>query len=120
MVHATEWGRIQRHRRIRKKIFGTAERPRVAVHRSLNNIFVQAIDDGAQKTLASFSSRDKDFLKVAPKKGKTTIAQELGKLFAEELKKKGIVKIAFDRGGYLYHGRVKALAEAIRQNGIQF
>ena len=120
MVHATEWGRIQRHRRIRKKILGTAERPRVAVHRSLKNIYVQAIDDIAQKTLVSFSSMDKEFMKVAPKKGKMTVAEQMGKLFADQLKKKGIQKIAFDRGGYLYHGRVKAFADAMRKGGIQF
>lgn len=120
MVQAKEWGRMQRHRRVRKKILGTAERPRVVVHRSLNHIYVQAIDDLAQKTLASFSSLDKEFLKVAPAKGKVTVADAMGKLFAEQLKKKGILTIAFDRGGYLYHGRVKSLAEAIRKNGIKF
>ena len=120
VLNNKEWGRIQRHRRVRKKITGTAERPRVAVHRSLSNIFVQAIDDIAQKTVASLSSLDKEFLKAAPKKGKITVADQLGKSFAEILKKKGVQKISFDRGGYLYHGRVKALAEAIRKNGIQF
>lgn len=120
MVHVKEWGRIQRHRRIRRKILGTAERPRVTVHRSLKNIYVQAIDDIAQKTLASFSSLDKEFAKTAPKKGKITVAEQMGKFFSERLKKKGIQKIAFDRGGYLYHGRVKSLAESIRKNGIQF
>jgi len=120
MANDKEWGRIQRHRRVRKKITGTAERPRVAVHRSLKNLFVQAIDDIAQKTLVSLSSLDKEFVKVAPKKGKTTAAEQMGGLFATLLKKKGIERISFDRGGYLYHGRVKALAEAIRKGGIQF
>lgn len=120
MVHCKTWGRIQRHRRIRKKIFGTAERPRVAVRRSLNHLFVQAVDDGSQKTVAAFSSQSKEFLKTAPQKGKITVAVAMGKKFAEELKKKGVTKISFDRGGYLYHGRVKALAESIRQSGIQF
>lgn len=119
-MHVKEWGRIQRHRRIRKKILGTAERPRVVVHRSLNNLFVQAIDDIAQKTLASVSSRDEEVAKNAPAKGKIPVAELVGKLFAEQLKKSGHVKISFDRGGYLYHGRVKALAEAIRKNGIEF
>ena len=120
MVHAKEWGRIQRHRRVRKKITGSAERPRVVVHRSLKNIFVQAIDDVSQKTLASLSSLDKEVAKAASQKGKIALSEQLGKLFAEQLKKKGVQKISFDRGGYLYHGRVKALAEAIRANGIQF
>ena len=120
MVHVKEWGRIQRHRRVRKKIVGTAERPRVVVHRSLNNLFVQAIDDISQKTLASLSSLDKEVLKTAPKKGKIPVSETVGQIFADLLKKKSVTKIAFDRGGYLYHGRVKALAEAIRKNGIQF
>ena len=120
MVQDKEWGRIQRHRRVRKKITGSSERPRVVVHRSLNNLFVQAIDDVAQKTLASLSSMDKDVAKAATKKGKIHVSEQVGQLFAELLKKKGILKISFDRGGYLYHGRVKALAEAIRKNGIQF
>ena len=120
MVIAKEWGRIQRHRRVRKKIVGSAERPRVVVHRSLKNIFVQAIDDVSQKTLASLSSLDKEVSKAASKKGKISLSEQLGKVFAEQLKKKGISKISFDRGGYLYHGRVKALAEAIRTGGIQF
>lgn len=120
MVQSKEWGRIQRHRRVRKKITGTAERPRVVVHRSLNNLFVQAIDDIAQKTLASLSSLDTEVAKAAPQKGKIPVSEHVGQLFAEQLKKKGVQKISFDRGGYLYHGRVKALAEAIRKNGIQF
>lgn len=120
MVQAKEWGRIQRHSRVRKKITGSAERPRVVVHRSLKNIFVQAIDDVAQKTLASLSSLDEKVAKAASKKGKIHVSEQLGELFAEQLKKKGIEKISFDRGGYLYHGRVKALAEAIRKGGIQF
>ena len=120
MVQAKEWGRIQRHRRVRRKIIGTAERPRVVVHRSLKNLFVQAIDDVTQKTLASLSSLDEAVLKAAPKKGKIPVSETVGKSFAELLKKKNIQKISFDRGGYLYHGRVKAVAEAIRKNGIQF
>ncbi len=120
MVQAKEWGRIQRHSRVRKKITGSAERPRVVVHRSLKNIFVQAIDDVARKTLASLSSLDEKVAKAASKKGKIHVSEQLGELFAEQLKKKGIEKISFDRGGYLYHGRVKALAEAIRKGGIQF
>ena len=120
MSEEKEWGRIQRHRRIRKKITGSSERPRVVVHRSLKNLFVQAIDDVSQKTVASLSSMDKDVAKAATKKGKTHVSEQVGQMFAELLKKKGVQKISFDRGGYLYHGRVKALAEAIRKNGIEF
>ena len=120
MSEEKEWGRIQRHRRIRKKITGSSERPRVVVHRSLKNLFVQAIDDVSQKTVASLSSMDKDVAKAATKKGKTHVSEQVEQMFAELLKKKGVQKISFDRGGYLYHGRVKALAEAIRKNGIEF
>ena len=120
MIQDKEWGRIQRHRRVRKKVIGSAERPRVVVHRSLSNIFVQAIDDVSQKTLASLSSVNEEVAKAASKNGKISLSEQLGKLFAEQLKKKGIKTISFDRGGYLYHGRVKALAEAIRAGGIQF
>jgi len=120
MSNCKETGRIERHRRVRAKISGTAERPRVVVHRSLVNIYAQAIDDAAQKTLAGCSSRDASFSKQAPQKGKITVATKLGEHFAEMLKKKGIQKIAFDRGGYLYHGRVKAFADAMRKGGIQF
>ncbi|MFH0984691.1 MAG: 50S ribosomal protein L18 [Candidatus Omnitrophota bacterium] len=120
MSQDKEWGRIQRHRRVRVKITGSSERPRVVVHRSLKNIFVQAIDDVSQKTIASLSSLDETVAKAATKKGKIHVSEQLGQLFAEQLKKKGVQKISFDRGGYLYHGRVKAVAEAIRKGGIQF
>lgn len=115
-----EIGRSKRHIRIRKRVIGTPERPRLTVHRSAKNIYVQAIDDTANRTLFSFSTLDKDFSKVKPKKGKVTQAEKLGAHFGKALKDKGISKIAFDRGGYLYHGRVKALAESLRQAGIQF
>jgi len=84
------------------------------------NLQAQAIDDVGQKTLAACSSCDKDFMKQAPSKGKLPAAEKLGEMFAGELKKKGIEKIAFDRGGYQYHGRVKAFAEAVRKGGIRF
>ncbi len=113
------WGRIQRHRRIRKKVIGSAERPRVVVNRSLTNISVQAIDDESNKTLASISSRSSEISKKGVK-GKISVSEQVGKAFANLLQAKGIKQISFDRGGYLYHGRVKALAEAIRAGGIQF
>lgn len=120
MSSVRETGRIERHRRVRVKVFGTAERPRVVVHRSLAHIHAQAINDDARKTLAGCSSREAEFVKQAPKKGKVTVAEKLGEHFAQVLKKKGVQKIAFDRGGYLYHGRVKAFADALRKGGIQF
>ena len=115
-----EAGRLKRHGRIRKKMLGTAERPRLCVHRSLKNLYVQAIDDIASRTLCSFSTQDKNLIKKLAKASKTEKAKGLGQFFAVQLKEKGIQKIAFDRGGYKYHGRVKALADSLREAGIQF
>jgi len=120
MPSSKVFGRMKRHQRVRKKVIGTVERPRVVVRRSLGNIYAQAINDWDQRTLAACSSLDKDFGKNAPKKGKISVAEKLGDYFAGILKKKSIVKISFDRGGYLYHGRVKAFADALRKGGIQF
>jgi large subunit ribosomal protein L18 len=107
------------HERIRKKILGTAERPRLNVYRSLNHIYVQVIDDGSGKTLASASTATG---KKAGKKtgGNVASAKEIGKLIAQRAQEKGIKKVVFDRGGYLYHGRIKALADAAREAGLEF
>ena len=107
------------HERIRKKILGTAERPRLNVYRSLNHIYAQVIDDTSGKTLASAST-------VSGKKGgkktggNVASAKEIGKAIAQRAKEKGIKKVVFDRGGYLYHGRIKALADAAREAGLEF
>jgi large subunit ribosomal protein L18 len=107
------------HKRIRKKVLGTAERPRLNVYRSLNNIYVQVIDDLKGVTLVSANSAE-------GKKGSRTTggnlaaAKAVGKTIAERAKAQGINKIVFDRGGYIYHGRVKALADAAREAGLQF
>ncbi len=105
-------------RRIRKVSFGTAERPRLSVFRSNSEIYAQVIDDNTGKTLAAASSRDKDFEKA--KGTKSEMAQKVGKSIAEKAKKAGIEKVAFDRGGNLYHGRVKALADGAREAGLKF
>ncbi|MGB5553262.1 MAG: 50S ribosomal protein L18 [Flavobacteriaceae bacterium] len=105
-------------RRIRKVSSGTAERPRLSVFRSNNEIYAQVIDDNDGKTLAAVSSRDKVLAKI--KGTKTEVASEVGKAIAEKAKKAGIDKVAFDRGGNLYHGRVKALAEGAREAGLKF
>jgi large subunit ribosomal protein L18 len=107
------------HTRIRKKLQGTTERPRLSVYRSLNNISVQIIDDHKGVTLLSASTLEG---KKQGKKqgGNVASAKEIGKVIAERAKEKGITKVVFDRGGYLYHGRVKALAEAAREAGLQF
>ncbi len=117
---AKEAGRIRRHGRVRKKMMGTAERPRLAVHRSSQHLYVQVVDDTKSATLLSFSTADKSFVKVSGKVKKVDAAKKLGEFFAKNLKEKGVQKIAFDRGGYLYHGRVKALADSLRQAGFEF
>jgi large subunit ribosomal protein L18 len=110
--------RVRIHLRIRQRVRGTEERPRLAVFRSLNHIYAQVIDDRQGKTLVSASSNEK---KSSVKSGGNVAgAKEVGKLVAERAKAQGISKIVFDRGGYLYHGRIKALAEAARAAGLEF
>ena len=104
--------------RIRKVSFGTAERPRLSVFRSNKEIYAQVIDDTTGKTLVSASSRDKELEKV--KGTKSEIAAAVGKSLAEKAVKAGVEAVAFDRGGYLYHGRVKSLAEGAREGGLKF
>ncbi|MGO9097775.1 MAG: 50S ribosomal protein L18 [Bryobacteraceae bacterium] len=105
------------HERIRHKVRGTAERPRLAVFRSLKHIYVQVIDDTAGRTLAAASSNEKG---GAAGGGNVAGAKAIGKLIAGRAKEQGIRKVVFDRGGYIYHGRVKALAEAAREAGLEF
>jgi large subunit ribosomal protein L18 len=104
------------HRRIRVKLSGTAERPRLSVFRSLNHIYAQVIDDVQGVTLASASS----LAGKAKTGGNVAMAKEIGKKVAEEATAKGIKKVVFDRGGFLYHGRIKALADAAREAGLEF
>ncbi|MFD2729284.1 50S ribosomal protein L18 [Enterococcus camelliae] len=108
--------RQKRHRRVRNKISGTAECPRLNIFRSNKNIYAQIIDDVAGVTLASASALDKEISGG----NKSEQAQAVGKLIAERATEKGIKVVVFDRGGYLYHGRVAALAEAARENGLEF
>ena len=116
-VVTTRQARERRHRRIRGKVAGTAERPRLAVFRSNKGIFAQLIDDESGRTIAGASWLG---LKKSFKGNKTEQAAEVGKTLAEVAKKAGIEAVVFDRGGYLYHGRVKALAEAAREGGLRF
>jgi large subunit ribosomal protein L18 len=110
----------KRHRRLRRTLAGTAERPRLAVFRSNNHIYAQVIDDDAQNTLCAASTLDKD-LRTSLKAGGTCDASEaVGELVAKRALAKGIQQVVFDRGGNLYHGRVKALADAAREAGLQF
>ena len=111
------------HTRIRKTILGTAERPRLNVYRSVNHIYAQVIDDTQGVTLVSATSVEKGKGvkgENRPTGGNVGSAKEVGKLIAERAKQKGISKVVFDRGGYLYHGRVKALADAAREAGLEF
>ena len=103
--------------RIRRKVNGTAERPRLAIFKSQKFIYVQVIDDAAGKTLASASSRDAD---AGTKGANSAAAKAVGELIARRAKDQGITRVVFDRGGYLYHGNVKALADAARENGLEF
>jgi large subunit ribosomal protein L18 len=111
------------HTRIRKQILGTGQRPRLNVYRSTNHIYAQVIDDTQGVTLVSATSVEKGKGIKGDKRptgGNVGSAKEVGKLIAERAKKKGISKVVFDRGGYLYHGRVKALADAAREAGLEF
>ncbi len=105
------------HKRIRRKVSGTTERPRLAVHYSNQHIYAQVIDDSAGKTLVSASTLDKSFEKAS---SNIESAQKVGKLLAERAKGSNISAVVFDRGGHLYHGKVKALADAAREAGLQF
>ena len=109
--------RLKRHRRVRAKISGTAERPRLAVFRSSKNIYAQLIDDVAGTTLVAAASNEKDFGIYG---GNCDAAKKVGALIAERALAKGIENVVFDRGGYVYHGRVQALAEAARESGLKF
>jgi large subunit ribosomal protein L18 len=108
-----------RHTRLRKKVAGTPERPRLAVHFSGKNIYAQVIDDEAGKTLASANTTEKDLrAKVAHANVETAI--KIGKTVAERAKAQNVTKVVFDRGGFIYHGKVKALADAAREVGLEF
>ena len=113
-------GRQRRKLRIRKRVEGTLERPRLTVFRSAKHIYVQVIDDVGRSTLASASTLSKDLQGGLGEGNKTVAAKKVGALVAEQCKSKGISKVVFDRNGYLYHGRVKALADAAREAGLDF
>lgn len=113
-------GRKKRHARIRGKLSGTAERPRMNIYRSLSNIFVQVIDDVAGATLVSASTIDNELAPKLDGKNKVEAAKIVGQAVAERAKEAGITSVVFDRGGYRYHGRVAALAEGAREGGLQF
>ncbi len=108
------------HERVRTRVAGTPERPRLCVYRSLGHIYAQVVDDRGGKTLVSASSVDKEIKKQLKGGGNVASAKVIGKAIAERAKAAGVVKVVFDRGGYKFHGRVKALADAAREAGLQF
>ena len=115
-----EIARKRRHERVRKKVSGTAERPRLNVYRSLENIYAQVIDDVTGNTLVSASTLDKELRGQLAELTKVDQAKAVGKAVAERAKAKGIDQVVFDRGGFPYHGRVKALADGSREGGLAF
>jgi large subunit ribosomal protein L18 len=108
------------HERVRTRVAGTPQRPRLCVYRSIDHIYAQVIDDHSGKTLVSASTVDKDTKKNLKGGGNVAAAKIIGKAIAERAKAAGVSKVVFDRGGYKYHGRVKALADAAREAGLQF
>ncbi len=109
-------GRIRRHRRVRKKVIGTAERPRLAVFRSNRHIYVQVIDDSTGRTLAAASTLEEGVAGKDPK----TKAKAVGQAVADKAKKAGVSKVTFDRGGFMYQGRIASLADGAREGGLEF
>lgn len=116
----TREARIRRHHRVRQKVNGTGEQPRLCVFRSLNHIYAQVIDDTRGNTLVSASTLDPEIKGDTAKASKTDQAGKIGTLLAKRAREKGISRVAFDRGGFKYQGRVKALAEAAREGGLKF
>ena len=119
-IRTNKGRRVMRHIRVRRKIDGTTERPRLSVYRSLNHVYAQVIDDSKGVTLAAASSIESAVRAQKNGKRKVDVAGVVGELLGERAKEKGITRVVFDRGGYQYHGRVKALAEAARKGGLEF
>ena len=119
-VKEKELQRTYRHSRLRKKVIGTTERPRLCIHRSLKNFYVQVVDDEKSKVLFGISTMNKDVKSKFKYGGNVNAAKVLGEAFAQLAQKQGIKKVSFDRGGLKYHGRIKAFAEAARSAGMEF
>jgi len=112
--------RTKRHKRIRKKVIGTSEKPRLSIYRSLKGLHVQFVDDISHKTIVGMSTCRKDIKKLLKNSANVEAAKKFAELVAVEISKKGIERIVFDRGGYCYHGRIKAFADSLREKGIKF
>lgn len=119
-IRTNKGRRVMRHARVRRKIVGTPDRPRLSVYRSLNHVYAQVIDDSQGTTLASASSLESTVKTQQNGKSKVDVAGLVGGLISERAKEKGVGTVVFDRGGYKYHGRVKALADAARKGGLVF
>ena len=115
-----ELKRTYRHKRTRKKVVGTQQQPRLCVHRSLKNLSAQVVDDSTGKVLFGMSTLAKEIRAKIKNGGNISAASAFGEMFAAEAQKQGIKKVCFDRGGYIYHGRVKAFAESVRKSGMEF
>ncbi len=120
MQNKRELLRLKRHKTIRLRMQGTEERPRLVVHRSLKNLSAQVIDDTKNKTIFSLSTLDKEIKQKIPHGGNIKAAEFLGEVFSRRAKEKGIIRIIFDRAGYLYHGRIKVFADSLRKGGLEF
>jgi large subunit ribosomal protein L18 len=116
----TRAARVRRHARVRKRVSGTQQRPRLAVFRSLSHIYAQVIDDVARVTIVSASDVEASVKKTVEGKAKADVATLVGESIAARAKEKGVTRVVFDRGGYPFHGRIKALAEAARKAGLEF
>lgn len=112
--------RLKRHRRIRLKMQGTEAKPRLVIHRSIKNLSAQIVDDAENKVIFFLSTLDKQIKQKYASTGNIKAAEYFGQVFAQKAKEKGITKIIYDRAGYLYHGRIKAFAEALRKGGLEF
>ncbi len=120
MLKDKNYYRKRRHNRVRKKVTGTTERPRLSIFRSLNQIYAQIIDDVNSFTIVATSTLDKKLRDLDGHRGNIKSAKRVGELIASKAKEKGITSVVFDKGGYKYHGRVKALADAAREAGLEF
>lgn len=119
-IRKRETGLARRHRRVRGKVSGTAARPRLCVTRSNNNVYVQVIDDVAHKTICGVSTLGPEFKATGKKGGTVDGAAEIGRIIGKKALDAGVTEVVFDRGGHLYHGRVKAVAEGAREAGLKF
>jgi len=119
LVERRNEGRLRRHRRVRKKVYGSPQRLRLSVYRSLNHIYAQIVNDSEGHTLVAASSLDREFKDLGHHKGNSETAKLVGDLIAKRALEKGIKKLVFDRSGYRYHGSIKVLADAVREAGLE-